>query len=68
LWCNQITPSIESLGVLHNLLGEEKPKEEVKGDTGEKGPNPNYSKWIINDGLLCSWLLGNMKELKLFTI
>ncbi|CAJ2674541.1 unnamed protein product [Trifolium pratense] len=62
LWRNQITPLIRSLGVLHHLLCEEKPEEEVKGDTGEKSPNPNYSKWITNDGLLCSWLLGTMKE------
>jgi hypothetical protein len=58
LWCNQITPLIRSLGVLHHLLCEEKPKKEVKDDTDEKNPNPNYSKWFINDGLLCRWLLG----------
>jgi len=62
LWRNQITPLVRSLGVLHHLLSEEKPEEEVKGDTGEKSSNPNYSKWITNDGLLSSWLLGTMKE------
>ena len=62
LWRNQITPLVQSLGVLHHLLSEEKPEEGVKGDTGEKSPNPSYSKWITNDGLLSSWLLGTMKE------
>lgn len=62
LWRNQITPLVRSLGVLHHLLSEEKPEKEVKGATSEKSPNPNYSKWITNDGLLCSWLLGTMKE------
>ncbi|KAF2294273.1 hypothetical protein GH714_008816 [Hevea brasiliensis] len=63
LWRNQITPIVCSLGLLHHLTNGERPAEE--GETAidqEKCPNPNYQRWIGNDGLLTSWLLGTMKE------
>ncbi|KAF7827659.1 Retrovirus-related Pol polyprotein from transposon RE1 [Senna tora] len=62
LWRNQITPLVRSLGVLHHLTSGEKPTEEIKGDAEKSSPNPNYQKWVTNDGLLTSWLLGTMKE------
>ena len=34
--------------------------EEIVGDDGKKGINPNYVFWLNNDGLLVSWLSGIM--------
>ena len=62
LWRSQIIPLLRSLGVLHHLSNEEKPAEELKGGGEGKCLNPNYQRWINNDGLLTSWLLGTIKE------
>ena len=62
LWRNQINPLVRSLGVLHHLSNGEKPVEGLKGDDEGKCRNPDYQRWINNDGLLTSWLLGTMKE------
>ena len=59
LWKAQILPFIKSLGIIHHLA-EGKPTEEIVGDDGKKGINPNYVFWLNNDGLLVSWLSGIM--------
>ncbi|KAF2322319.1 hypothetical protein GH714_011220 [Hevea brasiliensis] len=59
----EITPLVRSLGLLHHLTNGERPAEEGESVTDqEKCLNPNYQRWIGNDGLLTLWLLGTMKK------
>ncbi|XP_012851642.1 PREDICTED: uncharacterized protein LOC105971340 [Erythranthe guttata] len=68
MWRSQITPLVRSLGVFHHLESEEIPTEEIKNDEGKTSPNPVYAAWIVNDGLLLSWLCGTMNEEMLSSI
>ena len=62
LWKSQIFPLIQSLGLEHHINNSQKPADEIIDSAGKKSKNPNFEAWINNDGLLMSWLLGNMKE------
>jgi hypothetical protein len=53
---------IRSLGLEHHITGTSKPDDEITDSSGTKIKNPDAVQWILNDGLLTSWLLGNMKE------
>ncbi|XP_012856951.1 PREDICTED: uncharacterized protein LOC105976216 [Erythranthe guttata] len=68
MWRSQITPLVRSLGVFHHLESDEVPSDEIKDDAEKKSPNPVYATWIINDGLLLSWLCGTMNEEMLSSI
>ncbi|GAU44375.1 hypothetical protein TSUD_243070 [Trifolium subterraneum] len=63
LWKSQILPLIRSLGLEHHITADtSKPDDEITDSSGTKIKNPDAVQWILNDGLLTSWLLGNMKE------
>jgi hypothetical protein len=62
LWKSQMLPLIRSLGLEHHITNTSKPDDEITDSSGTKTKNPNAVQWILNDGLLTSWLLGNMKE------
>jgi len=55
-------PLIRSLGLEHHITNTSKPDDEITDSSGTKTKNPNAEQWILNDGLLTSWLLTNMKE------
>jgi len=55
-------PLIRSLGLEHHITSTSKPDDEITDSSGTKTKNPNAEQWILNDGLLTSWLLANMKE------
>ncbi|KAG8392005.1 hypothetical protein BUALT_Bualt01G0246600 [Buddleja alternifolia] len=57
----KVLPLIHSLGIEHHIH-EPKPADEIIGSAGKKIKNPILDAWINNDGLLMSWLIGNMKE------
>ena len=62
LWKSQMLPLIRSLGLEHHITSTSKPDDEITDSSGTKTKNPNAEQWILNDGLLTSWLLANMKE------
>ena len=62
IWKSQILPLIRSLGLEHHITNSEKPADEVIDSAGIQTKNPKKEQWILNDGLLTSWLLANMKE------
>lgn len=60
---------IRSLGPEHHITtSTSKPADEIIDLVGIQTKNLNEVQWILNDGLLTSWLLGNMKEETLSTI
>ncbi|KAK3221940.1 hypothetical protein Dsin_008965, partial [Dipteronia sinensis] len=50
------------LGLEHQINNSQKRADEIIDSAGKKSKNPNFETWINNDGLLMSWLLGNVKE------
>ena len=50
------------MGLEHHITTTSKPDDEITDSSRTKTKNPNAVQWILNDGLLTSWLLGNMKE------
>ncbi|KAK2663956.1 hypothetical protein Ddye_002530 [Dipteronia dyeriana] len=52
----------KSEGLYHHISISENLVKKHADKEGNKSPNPLYQVWIINDGLLASWLLGTMKE------
>jgi hypothetical protein len=62
LWKFQMLSLIRSMGLEHHITSTSKPDDEITDSSGTGTKNPNVEWWILNDGLLISWLLGNMKE------
>jgi hypothetical protein len=62
LWKSQILPLIRSLNLEHHITSFEKPADEVTDSAGKTTKNAQKVQWVMNDGLLTSWLLSNMKE------
>lgn len=62
LWHSQIIPLVCNLGVFHGFQSDEKPAPIIDDGKGNKSDNTFYASWVVNDGLLLSWLLGSMKE------
>jgi hypothetical protein len=62
LWKSQILPPIRSLNLEHHITSFEKPADEVTDSAGKTTKNAQKVQWVMNDGLLTSWLLSNMKE------
>lgn len=46
----------------HHILEGCPPTKNITDQDGKKTPNPPYGTWLINDGLLTSWLLGVITE------
>ncbi|KAI3458706.1 hypothetical protein Pfo_015369 [Paulownia fortunei] len=57
-----ISIKISTTNFLHHISDPKRPVDDISDSAGKKIKNPNLDPWITNDGLLMSWLLGNMKE------